>query len=148
MSTFNPDTFLNTEVKGPMETKFTPVPENDDGYVASIESISARNPKDDVFILDVNWNIHDDDLKAKMGRDKILVRQSVFLDYEDGRLQFGENKNVQLGRLREAVGQNTGKPWSPHMLIGAGPARIKTKNRHVEETDDWYTDVKRVAPLS
>lgn len=44
----------------------------------------------------------------------------VFLDLnEQGQLDMGTNRNILLGQLREALGQNTpGEAWSFHMLRG------------------------------
>ncbi|MGH2638967.1 MAG: hypothetical protein ACRDF4_06765, partial [Rhabdochlamydiaceae bacterium] len=37
-----------------------------------------------------------------------------------GAIDFGKGKNVGLGRLREALGQNKiGKPWSFNMIRGS-----------------------------
>ena len=54
------------------------------------------------------------------------VRQTIWLDLtESGSLDFGKGRNVGLGRLRDALGQNeTGKPWQPGMMVG-GVAKIK-----------------------
>jgi hypothetical protein len=51
----------------------------------------------------------------------------INLDFDDtGKLVNGPNRNVALGQLREALGQN--KPgWTPQQLLGAGPfiGRVK-----------------------
>lgn len=150
-STFNPDVFMNSEVAEAMETKFSPVPEGE--YVASIDDIKVRSAKEAV-LLDVSWNILDDALKATMNMDKVIVRQSIFLDVEpDGRLMTGPNKNVRLGRLRQGLGQNKpGQAWNFRMLKGAGPVKITVTQRHVQKegTDetDTYNDVSKVTALA
>jgi hypothetical protein len=74
------------------------------------------------------------------------VSQSLMLDMtESGALAVGTNKNVNLGRLREALGQNvSGRPWSPNMLQGQ-VARISVKHRLWE--DKTFAEVKGVVKL-
>src|SRR3990167_6542963 len=96
-STFDAETFMSIEITEAMETKFSPIP--DGRYHMSIDDLKIRKAKDAV-IMDVLWNILDDDLRTKMNMQKIIVRQGVFLDVEpDGRLMTGPSKNIRLGRL-------------------------------------------------
>ena len=58
---------------------------------------------------------------------------------------MGKGKNVALGRLREALGQNTpGKPWSFGMLVGQ-VAKVAVKHR-ITDAGDTFAEVKRVLP--
>ena len=141
---FDADTFLHTTVDQANETAFQPVPE--DEYEAIVNGIDIRQAKDNT-ILEVTWDILNDALRTSMNRDKVTVRQSVFLDIADnGTLAMGPNTNIQLGRLRDALGQNTAAPWSPSDLIGAGPAWIKVIHReNKNDPDNPYAGVQRVA---
>lgn len=141
MSTFNPDTFLNTEVTEANSTSYVPVPEGE--FVASIKEIKPRQAKDKA-ILDITWAIDDEKVAAETGMANPTVRQSLFLDVtESGGLDFAKGKNIGLGKLREALGQNApGRPWAPGMLLG-GVARVNVKHRLYE--DQIFTDVKGVA---
>ena len=48
------------------------------------------------------------------------LNATIFLDLTPQcYLDMGEGKNVGLGRLREAVGQNTPDPWTFQNLVGA-----------------------------
>ena len=77
--------------------------------------------------LNVTWDIQNPELAKQLGREKLQVRQSVFLDMKDGKLDMDKGKNIGLNRLREALGQNVeGKKWSPNDLKG-NLAKIKTK---------------------
>ncbi len=143
LSTFDPDTFLSTEFSEPNETRFQPIPTMD--CEASVDNIKVRVAKEST-IMDVWWLLHDEVLAERLGRDRLVCRQSVFLDIENGVIALGPNKNVQLGRLRKALGQNEGgRPWSPRMLEGAGPALV-----HVEQdpNGEYPSEVKRAAPLA
>jgi len=139
---FDPELFMSTSVDAEMATKYDPVPEGE--YTGVIKSVAIRNPKENMVILDVTWDIDDPALAERLGRESVTVRQSVFLDISDsGGIAVGPNKNVGLGRLREAVGQNNPGPWSPAMLEGAGPARITVEHRI--DGENTYDGVKRVA---
>ena len=124
MSTFNPDTFLNTETAEANATAYTPVPEGE--FQASIKAIKPRVLTDGRAVLDVTWIVDDETARQETGMAEPSVRQTLWLDTtESGGLDFGKGKNVGLGRLREALDQNqSGKPWAPGMLVG-GVAKIK-----------------------
>ena len=118
MSSFNPDTFLNTETNQANATAYTPCPEGE--FVASIKAIKPRVLTDGRAVLDLTWIVDDEEVRNETGMAEPSVRQTLWLDITDsGGLDFGKGKNVGLGRVRDAVGQNqTGKPWAPGMLIG------------------------------
>lgn len=126
-SVFNPDTFLNTTTTDANETSYTPIPEGE--WKAQIKKIEPRGAKE-AALLDVFWGVDEPEVVEQTGMASPIVRQSVFLDItETGGLDKGKGKNVQLGKLREAVGQNqNGKPWQPGMLIGQ-VAKIKVVHR-------------------
>lgn len=140
---FDTDDFLNQSTEAELSTQFTPVPEGE--YNARADKLDIRTPNDKV-ILDVTWVIDDDNVREVTGMDNPTVRQSVFLDMTaDGGLDTGKGKNVQLGRLREALGQNKpGEPWSFRNIEGS-VARVKVSHREYE--GNIYADVKGVAAL-
>ena len=144
MSTFNPDAFLNTETAEANSTSFTPVPEGE--YTASVKDIKPRSTDSGKAILDVVWVLDSPEAEAATGMKSPTVRQSIFLDLTDsGGLDNGKGKNVQLGKVREALNQNqAGKPWRPGNLLG-GVAKVTVKHRLVG--DDIYADIKNVAPM-
>lgn len=125
-STFDPATFLASEVAGEMEINYTPVPAGD--YVSMIDDITARQVTTDrgtSIVLDVTHLIDNPEVAEKLGMERLTVRQGLFLDVEpNGAIALGPNKNVKLGRLRAAVGQNGAGPWNFAMLKGAGPLRL------------------------
>lgn len=147
MSAFNPDTFLNTETDSASSTTYIPVPEGE--FNASIKAIKPRVLTDGRAVLDVTWAVDDETARQETGMAELIVRQTIWLDTtESGGLDFGKGKNVGLGRLREAVGQNqAGKPWAPGMLLGQV---AKVKVSHSIDKRDGVTinaDVKAVLPL-
>lgn len=144
MSTFSADAFLNTETSDALSTSSLPVPEGE--YPAAVKEIKARTTASGKSILDVTWAIDSPEAAAATGVTTPTVRQSIFLDLTDsGGLDSAPGKNPQLGKLREALGQNQkGKPWKPGMLIG-GVALVTIKHRQVE--DATFADVKGTAKL-
>lgn len=145
-SMFNADTFLNQTTETAFETRRQPVPEAE--YIAVVDDVKFRQAKESI-ILDVFWAIDNSALAEKIGLKKVTVRQSIFCDIDSfGKFEVGPNKNIQLGRLREALGQNTG-PWSPSMLKGQGPVKLMVSNR-VDDKDPTliYDDVKAVTRLA
>lgn len=139
MSQFDPDTFLSVTVESELSTETTPIPDGE--YTASVKDVSARQ-SGDFMLLDVTWSIDDAALAEHIGIKNPTVRQSCFLDMTaQGNLDIGKGKNVQLGRLREALGQNTPRPWAPGMMIGC-VAVIRTQQRQHEGRT--FVDVKGV----
>ena len=147
MSTFDVNAFQNATFTEALDTTYTPVPEGE--YTAAVreaDDIKIRTTEKGSVILDIKWTIDDASVAAATGFETNTVRQSVFLDTTaNGGLDFSKGKNIQLGRLRNAVKQNqAGQPWTFGNLVGS-VARITVKHRIVD--DAIYTDVRGVAAL-
>lgn len=149
MSMFNADAFLQGSVTGAMDTKIIPCPEGD--YLGVITGLAARqwNSKDGSktgIALDVTWTIEDQGVKDHCARSEVTVRQSIMLDCDDNlQLEVGPGKNIGLGRLREATGQNDpSRPFSFGNLQGQ-MAKVGVKHR-VDDRDNEtiYAEVKSV----
>lgn len=147
-SIFDPSKLENMEFNDSFGTVINPVPA--DEHVASISKYELRKSSSGKVVLDLTWLVDSDIARKATGMDKPSVRQSVFLTFnEKGGLD--KDLNPQLGRLREAVGQNVaGQPWSFGMLIGQ-VARIRVAHRIVREDSTGeeitYADVKGVSKL-
>lgn len=138
----DPETFLNSEVEGASSTEFVNIPV--DEYICMIPEDGLKGPReltnkdgDKSYVMDILWEIIDEEKKAHVqevtGMSKPRLKQSLFLDVianNDGvvvGLAQGPGKNVQLGRLREALNQNDPKKrWSFQHLVGA-TARVKAE---------------------
>lgn len=150
---FNVDTFLDYTTTDSNDTVFVPVPIGE--YTAVISEVKARQfaKKDDPSItfvaLDVTWEIDDQPVKELLGRDKVTVKQSVFLDISaSGGLDMGKGKNVGLGRLRDAVNLNgPGQPFAPSMLNGR-IAKITVTHATGKEPGSILANVGGVARLA
>ena len=131
MSTFDPNIFEQQQVESRFNTEWTPVPPGE--YIAFIQDMDYRTFQNDdgseAVYMTVIFRIDDEELAQKLGVEEPRVRASFRLDLaEDGvTLLSGPNKNVRLGKLRDALGQNE-PGWSPAMLKGAGPIKIAVEN--------------------
>lgn len=141
-STFDPDMFMNQQTADANDTQFVPVPEDD--YPAVIKEIKAGTAGDKP-VLNITWAIDSEAAREATGLESPTVRQTIWLDLTDqGGLDMGKGKNVGLGKLREALGQNTpGQPWSPGMLSGQ-VAIIKVEHRAGKSPGEVYAGVKAV----
>jgi len=150
MSQFDPNQFLDMQFT---EANDTVIINPDDGeYQAQIEKIDFRpwqsksDPSKAGLALDITWELQSEAARQKTGRDKVTVRQGLMLDMlSNGGFDMGKGKNIGLGRLREAVGQNIGgRPWTPSQLVGQ-MAKVLVKQR--VDGDSIYVDVKGVTKL-
>lgn len=138
----NADTFSNLVVTESMDTAVQQVPVGDrPGYIKA----QKLRQQGEYWLLDLTWVVTDQESKDVTGREEPTVRQSIFIDFTaEGGLDSGKGKNVQLGKLREAVNQNQkGKPWSPGMLIGC-TGMLNIQHR-VDKNGDPQAEVKGVA---
>lgn len=164
-SSFDPDAFMSQTIDQPLETERTIVPAGE--YKATIDDFTRDAFQTITFVykkgprageegsftkFNVPFVIDDDKVKAELGMDKVVCFQSITLDFEPGtnNLAWGINKNIDLGKLRKAVGQNNPGPWSAANLRGAGPVMVKVEHRSGKRGDgsEWKNaEVTRVAPI-
>ena len=152
-SLFDPNTFLEQTVTGAMDTKYPVIPAGE--YPAISKSIAARKmqnkdpTKGAYTVLDIVWSIDDAGVKEATKLETPTCRQSVFLDLDaEGKLDTSETKNVQLGRLREALGLN--KPedvFSFSQLVGQ-PALVRIEHSpNPTDAENPYSNVTKVAQV-
>lgn len=107
-----------------MDTLLEALPEND--YPGTIDRFEVRkgeatkgqNVGKPFFALDVWWELDvPEETKQRLGRDKFVARQGFFLDTENGKISNAKGKNVKLGALRDAIGQNA-PGWTLNSLPG------------------------------
>lgn len=160
-TTFDADAFMNTAVDAPMATAMSGVPEGE--YVAMVgdfdssafKSISYTDKKSgqqvNRQVLEIPFVIDDANLKAQLGREQVTHRESYWLDFDaNGKLDTGPDKNVNLGKLRDALGQNVaGQSWAPAMLRNMGPLKIVIKTRSDKnDPEKKYTNITKYAKIS
>ena len=152
MSAFDAEQFMNQEFSEANDTKSIPCPEGD--YLGLTESaelrswVSKKDPSKSGLTLDIAWIVEDEGVKQELNRDKVVVRQGIMLDLTpEGNLDMGKGKNIQLGKLREALGLNVaGQPFSFNMIPGH-TARISVKHDDPDQNDNIFAKVRAVAPL-
>lgn len=113
---FDPQAFLNSTLPGANSTKREIV--SPGVYPAAISNLEIKNgvvQKDGPnygkpwVALNFRWNIRNEPINAVMGQETVVVFDSCFLELDEaGGVAMGKGKNVQLGKLREAIGLNTG----------------------------------------
>lgn len=106
---FDVDSFMNQEIDANFQSEWTPVPEGE--WEAQIEEVKVRSyevkkPDHPDFgqekpILVLTWAIKDPEVAEETGLENPKVRQDVFLDFSNGVLLEGANKNIDLGKLQE-----------------------------------------------
>lgn len=148
MSEFDPNQFLEQSTDQAMEERFSPIPEGE--YRAVIVD-DPDNENRQIRIREVNTRfgpgyVMDVPLQVDSPDNELAnqkhVRWSSFLDFspENG-FEFGPNKNVKLGQLRSAVGQNEpGQAWKPKDL-GGQIVRVTVKH----DAEGRYANVEEVA---
>ena len=134
MSQFDADAFLNQEVDANFESDFTPIPEGE--FEAQIFKIAVATFKDketqeEKPFLKLSWRINDPEVIESTGMDNPTVMQTVFLDFENGTLLEGTNKNIMLGKLRE-IGDLEANPFRMTDLEGIS-AMVKVKHRIMDD---------------
>jgi hypothetical protein len=149
------DSFLTAPV-GPMETKFDTLPGGEytamigspeEGQIKNWMRTGTREDGSLWITLNVPFEIVGEEaLKQSIGLQKLTTRATIWLDSENGKLAVGKGKNITLGQLREAAGQNHIENWDPSMLIGAGPMRIVTNVTKGKDGRE-YSNVLRFAKV-
>ena len=127
VSEFDPDNFMQSAaVESQLDTSIPPIPAGD--YQAQIEDkggvklnvsqfAGTQDPSKTFTVLEIPFVIvgtGDDTIDGRAAKYK------VFLDIDgSGGLDVSKGQNIGLGRLRDAVSQNTGDAWTIPMLMGA-----------------------------
>ncbi|MBW2081573.1 MAG: hypothetical protein JRI39_00465 [Deltaproteobacteria bacterium] len=148
---FDPATFLNTAVDGQLSTEYVVIPEGE--YIGRIREIQSNNfrlietKNGPQWVLDLTWEFDDPEVAKITHRKVSTARQTIWLELTpEGKLDTSEGTNVQLGRVREAVGQKETKDWTISMLSGA-MARCQVVHRQSSDGTRTYPDVQAVAAL-
>lgn len=126
---FNEADFLNGTTDGAFDTKRIPIPQGE--YTALIKDVKPRvnvqgkkDPTKSYNFLDYALSVVlTPEAQAIMETVEVEAKRNysliIELDESGTRLASGKGKNVDLGKFREAIGQNEdGKPWGPRMPVG------------------------------
>jgi hypothetical protein len=147
MSQFDAEAFMNSSTTDANSTAYTPVPEGE--FQASVASVTPRVTGTGKALLNLGWKVDDETVRNETGMAEPMVYQTIWLDVtESGGLDTGKGKNVGLGKLRDALGQNKpGQPWSPGMMVGQ--VAIVRVGHSIDKRDNVtiQAEVKAVAAL-
>lgn len=168
-SSFDPNEFMQQTVDTPTEglqTEMKLCPEGE--FRAMIDNFDAQAFERFEFTyqkgpqagmpgsmtkLNLPFKISDDPrIQEALGRAETTVRKSINLDFKEGtnQLDFGTNRNLELNRVRAAVGQDQPGPWTFSQLGGAGPVMIRVVHRtgkRKDGTDFKVAEVDRVVAI-
>lgn len=151
LSSFDPETFMRSaQVDGELSTQTTPIPEGTyRGQIESVKPEVIETKAGKRVILRVNWELLDDSLKSMLERERVFIRQDIWLDLDsNGKIDQGKGKNVDLGRLRDALGRNS-QAGNPFEGLVQSLAVVKTSVRSdANDPSKKYADVSRVSALT
>ena len=149
ISAFDPAMFMGGEMESGFDTTYATVPAGD--YKAQIDKV-ATNKVDTKegkrIVMNVSWNILDEEVKKTMDVDKAMSRQGIWLELNDkGGLDRGKHKNVDLGKLLTALEINDGKPWNPNGLQGSVAMVKVAHSPNPNDPENPYANVVAVSAL-
>lgn len=130
----NTEEFLQVTTDEALDDHLDPCPPGEHLCIAGKPEVrkfqykSGDREGEDGYRMVIKWDVQSDEVKQLLDRETVSVTQSVLLDITpEGNLDMGKGKNIGLGAIRTALGQNTpGAPWSPAMIEGQ-PAKIAVK---------------------
>lgn len=157
-SLFDVNSFLETTHKGNLDTHFV-LPDVGD-YLAQCQPLTKDSLRSGVVgpdkaragepwaALELQWELNDDSVKAKLNMDKVVVRQSLMLDLTattPPQLDWGTNRNMRLKRLLDATGLNKQKSFNISALAFAS-ALVHVEHRpDPNDAEIIYAEITRVA---
>lgn len=162
-TTFDAGAFMQSTIDQPMETEYQLAPETtcqamiDDFDETAIERIEftygekskKAGQRGSMVKFNCPFSIQDAAILAQMGREKVNVEWQLILDVNElGQLDWGKDRNVKLGQLREAVNQNQPGPWTISNLKGAGPLMIKIVHETFKRKDGSEGKAARVSRVA
>ena len=131
-------------------TSIIPCPEGEFPAIIKKFDIRAWSKEDrSGVMLDVHLDIDDANAREVTQRDEVIVRHSCSLDVikgPNGKPMIDERPgtNIDLGRLRTAVGMNTqGQDFNLNMLIGQPVKVLVTHRQNPDNPEEVYAEVKR-----
>lgn len=147
MTIFNPDLLKTGAVSGSFSTSLPPMPEGE--YPFTVTGVEVKNPKADVVIAEYSCETYDDAVCTATGMTPSRTRYACFLDLDEvGMLAVGEGKNVGLGKLREAVGQNDDDtPWTMEMPVGQSFLGLVRQRVDDKDATRIYAEIKQLSPM-
>lgn len=162
---FDADAFMGQSYDGELDTVIVIPDEGDyranfseftsENGFRTFEAKKGNNIGKEYTVFEPPFVLADDPrllaIKTARGTDVVIVRsKGVFLDLTDqGALDFSKGKNVDLGRMRDAVGQNQKSGWKITDLIGQGPVMVRLiHEKDPQDETKKYARISRVIKIS
>ncbi len=155
MSNFDPDLFMQMEVQDAGSTEYLKIPESDEGYPAVIKKVEGKTinffdketgEPQSFPAVEITWEVDSEKVREYMGQPHPQIRQMLFLEFNDkNMLDMGKGKNVELNRIRDALGQNV-PGWKFSNLENA-VAKIMVRHKKDEKSGDYFARVSGVTSL-
>lgn len=140
---------LSTIVKVCREGEFKMVIDDGDKWLQFKEISTADGPRHQLVFL---CNVLDEGVRKELGRDKVLVPKTIWLDTtDDGKIDMSEGRNVDLGRLLTVFDLNAAGNLleKVNSLRGKGPFVGKVAQRpDPKDPQTKYAEVRKVAKLT
>lgn len=146
MALFDAQSFLSSALTAPSATRRDPLPAGETyGQITKQEMVTGEKDGQAWYKLNVTIAIQDQDFLQRASREKASITYGLMLDVTDaGTLAMGPNKNVGLGRLREAT--NTNQPGKSLQDMVGQYVRVQIGHRpDKNDPEVVYDDVKAVA---
>ena len=147
---FDVSELSEANVSSANSTSIIPCPEGEFPAIIKKFDIRAWSKEDrSGVMLDVHLDIDDANAREVTQRDEVIVRHSCSLDVikgPNGKPMIDERPgtNIDLGRLRTAVGMNTqGQDFNLNMLIGQPVKVLVTHRQNPDNPEEVYAEVKR-----
>jgi hypothetical protein len=144
--------FLNTQFKGAASaTTRRPVPIGE--YKAVIDDVELeafpgkKDPTKTYLRCTLKYSILDEAVKKQLEREKVVAVDGFLVDLTDsGDIDFGQDRNIKLGRVREATGCN--KPGDEWSFPGFKGKIVKVKIGHEMYEGEPQTRVQNVVQFT
>lgn len=150
---FDPVAFMNATTDSVLDTVRPLLPAKEyPGIIMEVEVKSGTIGKGDRMgetwggiKLKVELQL-DEAAKQVTGRDKATLSPMIMLDLtEEGMLDLGKGKNVDLGKWYEAAGLNIpNQPKSPAMLQGRAVVCLVGARQDANDKSKLFDDIKSV----
>ena len=147
---FDVSELSEANVSSANSTNIIPCPEGEFPAIIKKFDIRAWSKEDrSGVMLDVHLDIDDANAREVTQRDEVIVRHSCSLDVikgPNGKPMIDERPgtNIDLGRLRTAVGMNIqGQDFNLNMLIGQPVKVLVTHRQNPDNPEEIYAEVKR-----
>lgn len=134
----------------PLDTARIPVPAGEHNALIkdySFRSYTNKKTNEQGVSMDITYDLIDDTgaIAQKIGRPP-TVTHGYFVDLDaHGSFDWGKGKNVWLGKIREAIGQNVpGQSWGFPMMKGQPIKIVVIEDPATDGSDAIYNRVKGV----